>query len=399
MLTTEELHRYSDVLLWGLKTARKRKFNRFDVVALKYHMPARPLAEIIYSRLIEWGMNPVLRVLDTPEMEISYYSRASTRQLTFVPPGEDQLHQYLSGSIMLYAPESLTHLGNVDPKKIGKTVVARKFLRDILDERENSGLYSWTLCIFPTMALARHAKMSLKAYSRQIASACFIDQPRPLKTWNDTYKKIQEIKKKLNKLSVKTIHIESKNIDLWITPGEKRKWLGLSGRNIPSFEVFISPDYRGTKGVYFADQPSFRNGNLVSGVRLEFKRGSVVDISARKGEQFVRSQLNMDTGSRRLGEFSLTDKRFSRINAFMANTLYDENFGGKQGNCHVALGSSYSDSYAGEASDLDNSFKKKLGFNQSALHWDLVNTEKKRVIAQLKGGSKKTIYENGKFTL
>jgi aminopeptidase len=344
-------------------------------------------------------MNPVLRALDTPEMEKSFYSHASSRQLTFVPPGEEQLNQKLNGSIMLYAPESLTHLGNVDPKKIGKAVVAKKFLRDVLDERENSGLYGWTLCIFPTMALARHAKMSLKAYSRQIAGACFLDQLDPLKTWQDIYERIQVIKKKLNRLSVKTIHIESKNIDLWITPGEKRKWLGLSGRNIPSFEVFISPDWRGTKGVYFADQPSFRSGNLAAGVRLEFKRGSVVDVSARKGEDFVRSQLNMDTGSRRLGEFSLTDKRFSRINAFMANTLYDENFGGKQGNCHVALGSSYSDSYAGRPSKLDDKLKKELGFNQSALHWDLVNTEKKKVIAHLKGGSKKTIYENGKFTL
>ncbi len=81
----------------------------------------------------------------------------------------------------------------------------------------------------------------------------------------------------------------------------------------------------------------------------------------------------------------------------MANTLYDENYGGKYGNCHVALGASYSDAYNGNPAELTAALRKKLGFNDSALHWDLVNTERKRVTAQLTSGKKVTIYENGKF--
>ena len=397
MLSPEELEKYADVLLWGLKTARKQRFKKYDVVALRFHQPAKHLANILFDRLLQSGLNPVQRVLDTPEMEKSYFTHSNARQLAFVPPGEENLYRHLNGSIMLYAPESLTHLSGIDPKKIGKAAVAKKFLRDALDGREESGEFSWTLCVFPTMALARHARMSLKSYSRQVAAACFLDQPEPVKTWQDIFQKVHALKKWLNGLTVEKFHIESNNIDLSITPGNKRKWLGVSGRNIPSFEVFISPDWRGTRGVYYADQPSFRSGNLVSGVRLEFEKGLVVRIEARKGAAFVRSQLNMDTGARRLGEFSLTDRRFSNINAFMANTLYDENFGGRHGNCHVALGSSYSDAYAGKPTDLDDSLKKTLGFNQSALHWDLVNTEKKRVSAHLKGGRNITIYENGKF--
>ncbi len=81
----------------------------------------------------------------------------------------------------------------------------------------------------------------------------------------------------------------------------------------------------------------------------------------------------------------------------MANTLFDENYGGKYGNCHVAVGASYSDSYAGDLKSLSKELKKKLGFNDSALHWDLVNTEKKRVSAHLTTGKIITIYENGRF--
>jgi aminopeptidase len=199
-------------------------------------------------------------------------------------------------------------------------------------------------------------------------------------------------------MSVTRLHIESENMDLVITPGEKRRWIGISGHNIPSFEVFLSPDWRGTRGVYYSNLPSYRSGNLVTGVRIVFERGSAAKIHAAKGEKFIRQQLRMDRGANKIGEFSLTDKRFSKIDRFMANTLFDENFGGPHGNCHVALGSSYADTYSGPAVELTKERKKALGFNDSALHWDLVNTEKKRVVARLSSGHDTTIYENGQFT-
>ena len=105
----------------------------------------------------------------------------------------------------------------------------------------------------------------------------------------------------------------------------------------------------------------------------------------------------MDRGAARIGEFSLTDRRFSRIDRFMADTLFDENFGGKFGNCHIALGSSYADTYAGDPALLTKELKQKLGFNDSALHWDLVNTEDKTVTAHLTTGERIVIYENGRF--
>ena len=83
----------------------------------------------------------------------------------------------------------------------------------------------------------------------------------------------------------------------------------------------------------------------------------------------------------------------------MANTLSDENHGGKAGNCHIALGSSYSDTYSGDKSRLTKKMKERLGLNDSALHWDLVNTEKKQVTAHLKGGKTRVIYENGVFLI
>jgi aminopeptidase len=314
-------------------------------------------------------------------------------------PGDKELYKNINGRIFLHAPQSLTHLKDVDPAKIGKAVVSRKPLKDILDRREELRKYSWTLCIVPTDELARQAKMTLPQYTAQVIKGCYLDKNDPVAEWQQIHKEITAIKRRLSSLKVNYFHLESANMDLRITPGAKRKWAGVSGHNVPSFEVFVSPDWRGTEGVYFANLPSFRSGNYIEDVRITFTQGKAIGIEAGLGEEFVKKQLAMDAGACRLGEFSLTDRRFSRIDRFMAETLFDENFGGREGNCHVALGSSYSDTYSGNPTQLTKALKNKLGFNDSALHWDLVNTEAKTVTAHLTGGRKIIIYDRGVFVI
>jgi aminopeptidase len=397
MLNKRQLEKYADVLLWALGTARKKKLKRDETVLLRFDAAAVKLAEVLHGKLLDMGLNPVQRPGLTFTMERNFYEKANVRQLVFVPPGEQALYEGLHGSIYLHAPESLTHLSGVDPKKIGKAIVARKPLKDILDQREAAGDFSWTLCALPTEELARQARLSPEAYAAQIIRACYLDRKDPTAAWKEIYGKASAIKKWINRLDIDSLHVASPGTDLKIRVGEMRKWVGISGHNIPSFEIFVSPDWRGTEGVYYADQPSFRSGNYVEGVRLTFKRGSVAGIEASKGRAFVEKQLAMDPGARRVGEFSLTDRRFSRIDRFMANTLYDENYGGRHGNCHLAVGASYADTYAGDASILSRDMKRELGFNDSALHWDLVNTEKKTVTALLRNGKKVVLYEDGMF--
>jgi aminopeptidase len=397
MLSHIQLQRYAQVLIWGLKTARMESFKKGDIVVVRYDMAALPLAEVVYSHLLEMGINPVQRVSLTPRMEHDYYSISNPKQLVFNTPGDEALFRAANGSISLRAPDSITHLCDVRPEKIGKAAVARKYLNDILDRREAEGKFGWTLCVYPTAELARHAGLTLEEYTEQIVNACSLKKSDPVAWWKNIYKDAQAIKKWLNSMKVKSYIIESERVDLKVTPGLKRKWVGISGHNIPSFELFLSPDWRGTQGTFFADQPTYRSGNYVKGIELLFKSGSVVRASADKGEEFLKKQIAMDNGASKLGEFSLTDKRFSKISTFMANTLYDENYGGKSGNCHIALGASYSDTFDGDASELTAEMKKELGFNDSALHWDLVNTEKKRVTAHLVTGKHITIYEDGKF--
>jgi len=397
MLSEPFLERYADVLLWGLKTARHKRFRASDVILIQYNRAALRLAEILYEKIIAGGMNPVQRLSLTVAMERTFFGKSGNRQLVFQTPGEKELCENLNGRIYLHAPDSLTHLKEIDAARIAKVLVSRKPLRDILERREQHGSYGWTLCMLPTPELAVQARTTEEIYAEQIIKACYLDRNDPVGEWETIRKNAAAIKRWLGSLKTAFFRVESAHCDLTITPGESRKWAGVSGHNIPSFELFISPDWRGTEGTYYANLPSYRSGNYVEGVRLTFVKGVAVGIHAETGEAFTVKQLGMDRGAARIGEFSLTDKRFSRIDRFMADTLFDENFGGEHGNCHIALGASYTDTYAGDPAGMNPALKRKLGFNDSALHWDLVNTEAKTVTAHLSTGESIVVYENGRF--
>ncbi len=388
---------YANVMVWAMKKARKRNFKKGDVVRVAYELPGLRLAEAIFKKLVQAGYNPVARALDSSMMEKSFYMHAASSQLEFVPKGTKEFNESLSGSIFIAAPESLTHLSAVNPKAISKAMVARKPYRDILWRREEQGAFGWTLCLMPTVALANSAGLTIEQYENEIIKACFLDKPSPVGSWESIYKKSSAVKEWLNALDILKLNVKSDSCDLTISLGDKRRWLGCSGHNIPSFEIFTSPDWRGTDGVYFANLPSYRSGNYIESVRMEFKKGVLVSSSAKKGDKFVKEMLASDKAAGKIGEFSLTDKRFSRIGKFMAETLYDENFGGVNGNCHIAVGSAYTDAYSGNISKLTSALKQSLGFNDSSLHWDLVNTEKKVVTASLRKGGELVIYKDGKF--
>ncbi len=400
IFTKTQLERYADVMVWAMENARRGgKFTKYDSVLVRCEVGALPLAQAVYERLLDKRYNPVLRFIAPEGFQRALYLQADDKQLAYIPAGEKAFQGALNGLIALRAPQDLTALKTVNPARIGKAAVARKGLKEILDRTEQAGKFSWTLCNFPTQQLADKAGLTLKQYAAQVAKACFLNEKNPVAKWQEVMKQIGHIGQWLNSLKIERLHIQSAHMDFEILMGEKRKFISGGGNNIPSFEIFTSPDWRGTRGVYFADLSSYRSGNYVKGVRLEFKDGRAVQATAAQGQEFLRKMLAMDRGAAQIGEFSLTDRRFSKIDKFMADILFDENFGGKYGNCHVAVGSSYADTFAGDVRKLDKKLKEKLGYNESALHWDLINTEDKTVHATLQGGKKILLYQKGQFCL
>ncbi|QJB57319.1 aminopeptidase [Pseudodesulfovibrio sp. zrk46] len=394
-----DIENYAEVLFWALNESRQEPLKNRDVVLIRYDIPGLALAEAVYTRLMDAHLMPVPIAMPTPYMEMERYLNSSYGQLLFQPPGQAEMYSQAAGVITILAPEDLTHLQTVDPRTIAEARKADGVNRSILERRKNTRALGWTTCVYPTKALAEASGMSLEDYAYALQRACWLNMPDPLKEWKRIQREVGDICNWLDAMDIKSLRVESEDVNLKVPIGDNRRFVGVSGANIPGYEIYFAPDARGVEGTYYADQASLRYGHLVIGASIDFSDGIAARVEAERGQVFLQNQLYSDSGARRVGEFSLTDKRFSRVDQFMAHTLLDENYGGANGNCHLALGGSVLESFTGPVEMLTAELAYELGFNSSEMHWDLVNTQPKRVTAMLAEGRPRLIYENGTFKI
>jgi len=287
-------------------------------------------------------------------------------------------------------------LASIPPERIMRRRASMLPLVRWQQAKEDAGRFSWTIALYGHEAMAAEAGLSIEDYWGQIIAACFLDDPDPVARWREIETQIARHCSFLDSLPIERLHLEAEGTDLWLTLGERRRWIGGGGRNIPSYEVFTSPDWRGTEGTVSFSEPVYVYGSLIEGVALEFREGRVVRASARRGEELLREMI-ATAGADRVGEFSLTDGRLSRITHFMADTLYDENTGGPRGNTHLALGRSLRVCYAGDPTKVGEDEWERLGFNESSVHTDIVSTTERTVTALLDDGTRRVIYADGRF--
>jgi len=391
------LSRYSQVLI-DFALGSGKGINKGEVILLQYDSPAVELALAVYKRILEKGAHALIKESNSDFAKL-FFEKADLHQLQFFPEKYYQsLVESIDHKIYLIATKDPFYLQKASPQKISLHNQAQEKLKKWLFAKEDKGKLTWTLALFATEKMAQEAGMSVWQYWRQIERACFLTEKEPIKKWQNVFGQINQITNFLNRLPIDKIHLKAKNTDIVFSLGQKRVWQGGSGRNIPSFEIFTSPDWRGTNGYITFDLPLYRYGNLIKDIYLEFKNGRVVKARASKNQNLLR-QIIKQKNANKVGEFSLTDKRFSKINKFMANTLYDENFGGRYGNTHLALGSSYHDCYQGQSRSLTDEDYQALGFNSSVEHTDIIAKSNRVVDVILKNKQKKTIYQNGSFVL
>ncbi len=394
------LERYADVLV-NFALGGGAGIKPGEVVRVAAHEYAKPLYAELLRAIWRAGGHVITQYIpdddESYRLSRDFYELAGDDQVDFFPERYMRgLVDQLDHQVFVISTTDPQALKGVDPKRIMRTGKAMKPWMDWRMEKENAGRFTWTLGLYGTPAMAAEAGLDLEEYWQQIIDACFLDEDDPIARWREVSGQITDYVERLSALPIDRLHIEGEDVDLWITLGEKRQWVGGSGRNIPSFEIFTSPDWRGTNGWIRFNQPLYRYGNLVRDVRLEFEGGRVVKATAAENAAVLEEMVATENADK-VGEFSLTDRRFSRITKFMAETLYDENVGGPFGNTHIALGSSYHDAYAGNPDGIAKDEWARLGFNDSSVHTDIVSTADRTVTATLRDGSDRVIYRDGEF--
>ncbi len=398
------LEKYAELIVkFGLQTRSGETLKKGSVVQFVVPEVAKPMYFHLQRALLKAGHHPlgVFLPSNSPEYNFdkSFFDLATSAQLDFFAGHFHRgIVDQIDGSIYILAQTDPHALMEVDPKKVLRRSLAQKRAKDWRFEKVDAGQLSWTLALYGTEAAAKEAGMDLKEFWNQIVKACYLDKPDPVREWRRINKEVQKTAARLSNMLIKKVQLTGPDMDLTIGIGADRAWRAGGGNNIPSYEVFTSPNYREVEGWIRFNQPHYRYGKKIDGIELWFKNGRVIRSKAAKNHDLLKSMLKTPGGDR-LGEFSLTDARISRITKFMAETLFDENMGGKYGNTHVAIGSAYRDCYQGIQKPVSEADWDALGYNNSVVHSDLVSTTDRTVTATLEDDSEKVIYRKGHFMI
>ena len=401
----DTLAKYADLIVrFGMTDPTGKRLKKGSVIQFIVPEVAKPLYFHLQRAILKNGYHPLGVFKPSPDsrynVDADFFAHASKDQLAFLPKKQVKgTIDQIDGTIHIVAETDPQALKEVDPKKILAQSRAHKAGRSYRWKKIDAGKLAWTIALYGTEAMAKEAGMSLKAYWQQIINACYLDAPDPVKEWRRIDREVKRIGKKLTDMQIESLHWIGPDMDITVGIGKDRCWESGGGCNIPSYEIFTSPDMHRADGWISFNQPHYRYGKKIEGIELWFKNGKVVKSKASKNYDVLKSMLKTPGGDQ-LGEISLTDASHSRITKFMAEILYDENTGGKYGNTHMAIGSSFHECFNGTPKpDWKTSDWKARGFNNSVVHSDLISTTDRTVTATLQDGTEKLIYEKGHFTI
>lgn len=320
---------------------------------------AAPLVAEVYREVLRAGAHPVLN-MGFPGMEEAFFAEANEEQLRDIAWTKLQ-YENMDALVVIDARSNTRALSNVDPARIAIRREARRPVQKYVTD----GGIRWVLTQFPCNALAQEGDMSLAEFEEFLYGATNVDY----KALGDS---MRDAARLFDEASIVRIEAEGTDIELDIAG---RKGIICDGtHNVPDGEFFYTPHKARTRGAISYEWPTIHQGQEISGIRLRFEEGKVVEASATKGEAALLAALDTDEGSRYLGELGIGCNY--GITKPTRNILFDEKI---CGSVHLALGQSYKDA------GLDN---------ESALHWDMVKNLRDGGRISLDG---KVVQENGKW--
>lgn len=363
------LEKYAEILV-----DYSTKVKKGDLVIIRAESTqCQPLVKEVYRLVLKRGAHPVVRC-SIEGLAEDFIKFADDEQLGFIDPMTKLEYEKVDKYISIGAPFNVKNMARADAKKMAKRSAATRELSTVMLNRAAKGELNWVIADYPTQALAQEAKMSLDDYTDFIINSCYLDLDNPIEKWQEIGREQERLVGLMN--GGKKLHIIGEKTDITFSV-EGRKWVSCSGlNNFPDGEIFTSPIEDSANGEIYFDFPAIYRGNESHKIWLKLENGKVVDAKAEKGEDFLLSMLDMDAGSRFVGEIAIGTN--DRVKDVTGNILFDEKIGGS---IHMALGASYPETG---------------GKNESGLHWDIIKNMKENSKIFL---DDKLIYENGKFVI
>ena len=367
------------------------------------------------ARAYDHGARYVNVYADHPMLHRARVEHSRPEYLTYVPDfRRDANNLMLDESwalVSIKSPEDPDALEGVDAQRNG-TVQKAVFEADFPFRRAvQADRLRWTVVAVPS------EKWAAKVLGREADSTAAdelwnvmkpilrLDRPDPGAAWAEHRRRLASRREALDALSLDAVRFDGPGTELTVGLSDRSIWLGGGAQspdgldfmpNLPTEEVFTTPDFRRTSGLVVVTRPVQLLGTIVEGAWMRFDEGRVVECGATSGASMLERYFELDDRARYVGELALVDadSAIYRSGLVFYNTLFDENAA-----CHIALGSSYPKCLRdGETLSADG--YRAAGGNTSTLHTDfMIGSPQVTVTGIRADGSEVPIIDAGSFRL
>jgi aminopeptidase len=288
-------------------------------------------------------------------------------------------------------------LNGVDPKRAG-----RDQLPDLRERLVviNKRLVNWSILPYPTPSWAElvHPDLdpdaAIAKLTDELLHVCRLDEDDPIGAWRERDETLHAAADRLTERRFDAVRLHGPGTDLTVGLFATSRWEGGSTTtidgvehmpNVPTEEVYTTPDPERADGVVRATKPLDVGGTVIDGLTVRFEGGRAVQIDADRGVEVLRERAGHDPGASQLGELALVDResRIGRLGTTFYNTLLDENAAS-----HIALGNAYEVGVAEEDRAKVNKSDIHIDFMIGGDDVDVTGlTQDGREVPLLRGGS------------
>ena len=411
MTFDDKLRIYADLLITvGLNVQPGQ------IVQISSEVIHRDLVVLLTELAYKKGAQFVNVDLIEPRVRRCRILHSAEEHLSFVPDFVELKYRDLvdttSANLRLLGSEDPDVLADLDPAKVNISQLSlRRKISYFYDEGIGKSKVHWTVAAAATPGWASKLYPDLRPEKAEkqlwetIFRICRADQPNCIELWTKHNEQLIARGKHLTDLGIECLHFTGPGTDLRVHLSKKslfRAGTDVSPRgvafeaNIPTEEVFTTPDCRKTNGSVRATRPFLVNGKLVTDLEVEFRDGRITSFSASDGEDTFREYINSDEGAARLGEVALVgvDSPVYQSGEVFQEILYDENAA-----CHIAIGSAYKFCLDG-GDTMGPEELAAIGCNESKTHTDImISSEEVDVVATTYDGKDVQLIQAGTWAI